>query len=548
MAETPWLLALAAARAAHPGDSEGTGHPDPSPRPPVPAGARDPRDPTPARVTIGEQAGQEVTVDLAGHGAVGFLGPGADGLTRAAVVGLLAAGGPAAVEVLLVGNRLIPDAFGFPGLRRVASLAGALHVIEAELVHRARLLEAEDTSDFPTHRREHPDDPLPALVLIADGVSLEQAGRLATSLAQGPRLGVGALLPGVWVEAGPRLILDDHGRVQTATPWDLGGDQQLTGVRACSLTEAEASELLGVLAQSRTDDPEPSDPAHQMVADDPSGLAAPVSDPSPDPEDVVEEPGGLANHPSREALVQVRLLGPFTIQTATGELRTGLRASARELLAYYLVHPEGASLEQAVEAMWPDTEPGRERERFWTALGNLRSVLRTATGTTELKAIQRDGLRYRVDRELFRVDLWQFQAALAAARRADLDTAIAAALTQAGDAYGGPLLDGTPYAWVEVPREDLRRWAVDALAHLAELRQAAADPHGALAALEQAITADPVAEELYRRLMRLQADLGRPDAVRRTYRLLARQLAELDVDPEPETEQLVADLLRQPGA
>jgi hypothetical protein len=36
-----------------------------------------------------------------------------------------------------------------------------------------------------------------------------------------------------------------------------------------------------------------------------------------------------------------------------------------------------------------------------------------------------------------------------------------------------------------------------------------------------AIAADPVAEELYRRLMRLQADLGRPDAVRRTYQLLA---------------------------
>jgi hypothetical protein len=30
--------------------------------------------------------------------------------------------------------------------------------------------------------------------------------------------------------------------------------------------------------------------------------------------------------------------------------------------------------------------------------------------------------------------------------------------------------------------------------------------------------------------------------------LLARQLAELDVDPEPETEQLVSDLLRRPGA
>jgi len=205
-------------------------------------------------------------------------------------------------------------------------------------------------------------------------------------------------------------------------------------------------------------------------------------------------------------------------------------------------------LEQAVDAMWPDTEPGRERERFWTALGNLRSVLRKATAITELKAVQRDGLRYRVDQELFAVDLWWFQAALAAARRADLDVAVAGALAEAGDAYGGPLLDGTPYAWVEGPREDLRRRAVDALAHLAELCQAAGDSQGALAALEQAISADPVAEELYRRLMRLEAELGRPDAVRRTYRLLARQLADLNVDPAPATEQLVAELLRQPGA
>jgi DNA-binding SARP family transcriptional activator len=244
----------------------------------------------------------------------------------------------------------------------------------------------------------------------------------------------------------------------------------------------------------------------------------------------------------------VRLLGPMQITTESGELQSGLRASARELLAYYLVHPDGASLEQAVEGMWPDTQLGRERERFWTALGNLRSVLRKATGATQLKAIERDGVRYRVDPAVFTVDLWRFQQALAAARRAQLDPAVAAALAQAGEAYGGVLLDGAPYAWVEVPREDIRRRAVDALARLAQLRQAAGDLEGALGALEQAVAADPVAEELYRRVMRLEANLGRPDAVRRTYRLLARRLADLDVDPDPETERLVADLLRRPGA
>jgi DNA-binding SARP family transcriptional activator len=543
--ETARWLALVAARATHPSDPDTLQRRDPPPGPRISAAARDPRDPTPARVAIGERAGHEITLDLAGHGAIGILGPGADGLARAALVALLAAGGPAAIEVLLVGTRLVPDAIGFPGLRRAASLPGALNVVEAELIHRARLLEAEDVPDFASHRRQHPDDPLPALVLVADNVSLEEAGRLAAILTQGPRLGVGALLAGSTVEPGPHLRLDTHGQIQTVSPWPLG-DQQLVGVRACSLTGAEAAELLQVLAQSRTDDPEPTASDHPTP---PVAPPEPAASPPPIEDGPLEEAGALAvGSPSAKALVEVRLLGPYTIQTATGELRTGLRASARELLAYYLVHPEGASLEQAVEAMWPDTDLGRERERFWTALGNLRSTLRKATGTPELKAIQRDGLRYRVDREMFAVDLWRFQAALAAARRADLDTAVAAALSQAGEAYGGALLDGAPYGWVEGPREDTCRWAVDALARLAELRQAADDRPGAAEALEQAIIADPVAEELYRRLMRLQGDLGRPDAVQRTYRLLARRLAELDVDPDPETEQLVADLLRRPGA
>jgi hypothetical protein len=51
-----------------------------------------------------------------------------------------------------------------------------------------------------------------------------------------------------------------------------------------------------------------------------------------------------------------------------------------------------------------------------------------------------------------------------------------------------------------------------------------------------------------RNVLVLGGELGRPDAVRRTYRLLTRRLADLDVDPDPETEQLVAELLRRPGA
>ena len=104
MGETARLLAFAAARATHPTrDAVGQQPTEPPPGPRVPGPARDPRDPTPARVAIAEHHGDEVAVDLAGFGAIAITGAGADGLARACLVGLLAAGDPAAVDVLLVG-------------------------------------------------------------------------------------------------------------------------------------------------------------------------------------------------------------------------------------------------------------------------------------------------------------------------------------------------------------------------------------------------------------------------------------------------------------
>jgi hypothetical protein len=323
MGDTARLLAFAAARATHltHNDTTGQAAAESAPMPRVPAPPRDPRDPTPARVTVAEQHGREVTVDLAGFGAIGITGPGADSLARACLVGLLAAGDPTAVEVLLVGDRLIPTAGGFPGRRRAAGLPGALNVLEAELVHRARLLEANDTPDFATHRRQHPDDPLPALVLVADGVSLEQAGRLSAILAQGPRLGVGALLPGAVVDGGAQLVLDDAGRVQAASPWALG-DQGLVGARACALTQAEAAELLGVLARSRTDDDEElpaSDQPDRAGPADLPGVAVPAVPPDTASHALADGPAGLPEeYGSTEALVTVRLLGPMQITTASG--------------------------------------------------------------------------------------------------------------------------------------------------------------------------------------------------------------------------------------
>ena len=75
--------------------------------------------------------------------------------------------------------------------------------------------------------------------------------------------------------------------------------------------------------------------------------------------------------------IRVQLLGngPMRIWVHDVEITTGLRDSARQLLAWFLLHPEGRTIDTAVTALWPDTPPERVSQRFWTALGSLRSRL-----------------------------------------------------------------------------------------------------------------------------------------------------------------------------
>ncbi len=62
--------------------------------------------------------------------------------------------------------------------------------------------------------------------------------------------------------------------------------------------------------------------------------------------------------------------------------------------------------------------------------------------------------------------------------------------------------------------------------------------------LEQAVRWDPYNEELYQRIMRVQARLGRVEEIRRTYRRLELRMADLDDDPSEPTRQLRDQLLR----
>jgi DNA-binding SARP family transcriptional activator len=147
-----------------------------------------------------------------------------------------------------------------------------------------------------------------------------------------------------------------------------------------------------------------------------------------------------------------------------------------------------------------------------------------------------------VEAGVLNVDVWRCQAALAEARADPDDESVRSALVRAAAEYGGDLLEGSFSEWVEPIRESLRRQVLDALAQLSELQAREGKLEQALAALEQAIKIDPYAEELYRRGMRLLAQLGRGDGARRLLRQLEARLYELDAEPERETLELAEDI------
>ena len=478
----------------------------------------------PGCVQAGQRGGAPLALDLLGHPGVGLAGPGAEGSARALAVAVLADTGPQQARLLASAETAgLLGRCDTAGVDVAADLTDALGRLEVELVHRTRLLDAHDAGNLAALVASHPEEPLGPLVLLAPAPPPSGAQRLQAVLTLGQRLGISAVLLGRW-PTGLTLTVATDGTISHAA-----GEMadELDGARLGTLTEAEAAELLGVLAAAQGDRPE-ADSTGQPAQESSSAPEQPAEPPPPQPASVTRP-------------VQLCLLGPMRILAGGDEIDTGLRTKARELLAYLATRPHGVTDETAVDTIWPDAPPGRGMEQFHTAVGNLRKVLRDATGLGEAMFVEHAAGRYRIDPDLVEVDLWSFQTHLAETESAG-DDERAAALSAAACLYSGELAEGARYEWAEPLREQLRRQAVDALTDLAETRETGGDLPGALAVAEQALAADPYAEAVYRQVMRLQARVGRPDAVVRTYRLLERRLIDLDAEPEPLTRQLVAEL------
>lgn len=201
--------------------------------------------------------------------------------------------------------------------------------------------------------------------------------------------------------------------------------------------------------------------------------------------------------------VVVRVLGPVDVLGAERPFR---RAWCTELVAYLALHPDGASADAWMTALWPDCLPP-DATRFSTVSDARRALGVAADGSDHLpRAVGRLRLAPSVT-----TDWAQFRS-LAASRGPDAPSAWTAAL----DLVRGPLLGGlrsSDWAVLEGTAAEIEAAVVQLSVRTAERRLADGDGLAAERALRRGLLVAPYDERLYRLLFLAADRQGNPAGV-----------------------------------
>ncbi|MGC8875390.1 MAG: AfsR/SARP family transcriptional regulator [Chloroflexia bacterium] len=219
----------------------------------------------------------------------------------------------------------------------------------------------------------------------------------------------------------------------------------------------------------------------------------------------------------------------------------GLVGRPREMLAYFVTHRrDRLPLDRIAEDLWPGSGAAQAQAVFHTTLHRLRRALNRVAGPGQY--IRQEGGEYLLERELFEIDVEEFDALVARIRGASGNAALRSA-EMAVERYGGPYLDNLYGDWCEPERQRLAAAYLELLHFLAEHYAAAGNYPRAIWACQRILDVDPLQEPVHRDLMRYWHSLGNRSAVLHQYESLRKLLRdELQVEPLPETQQLYREL------
>ncbi len=237
----------------------------------------------------------------------------------------------------------------------------------------------------------------------------------------------------------------------------------------------------------------------------------------------------------------LQLLGGFAVRDAAGtEIRIASR-KGRALLAFLATRPgETHSRDRLATLLWEEADEELARTSLRQALAAIRKVLPASAHS----ALVSDSDSLRLDAGLIETDVALLRRSLLVGTRAALQDGLAH--------YRGEFLEGfdarsTAYdEWLSQERLSLRRQLADAFQKLSALCSAQEDHDGALAAGSRLVSLEPLNEAAHRMVMELHARRHAYADALRQYQICRDILRrELDVAPEPATEQLYRDVMRR---
>jgi DNA-binding SARP family transcriptional activator len=227
-------------------------------------------------------------------------------------------------------------------------------------------------------------------------------------------------------------------------------------------------------------------------------------------------------------------------QDETGERDLDCRLRrAFQVLAFLASSPGmQAGREELMEAVWPSEGEHTIERNFHPTLSHLRRALEGGRRSKDRPPplLFRGGV-YRLNPEIaWEIDVLELSRLVEEGReragRGEL-AAAADAWRRAWKLYRGPFLQGHYESWVESRREGYQRLYQELLRDLGDLSVRLGRTEEAIDAYRTLLIEDPPQERIHLAVMRLYAQQGRRDLVRRQYDHLRRILAEEAVEGEP---------------
>ncbi|MBK0868712.1 hypothetical protein INP57_18025 [Saccharopolyspora sp. HNM0986] len=534
----------------------------------LPDAAADESEPDPA-VQVGIRDDRAHALDLAALHGLGLTGAGAEATARSLLVHLLATTNATVLIPSEDGRALLGDEPPTsPRLRVTTGLDEAITVLADR--------QDPDSTDG--------QDSALDIVLVATIDRPHE--RLQAVLDTGAARGTGAILLGHW-PAGATVRVRADGIVTAASPTI----SDLRGARLFHLDASDTRDLLDLLTDTTsgppTDTVEPAEHAEPIPAndlDDEQVLAVdpPDSDHSElDEHDVDDEQereatagdevpdeaasdtssatgerpdpvSDSADWPAVTELVtadstpeppdrplSLAVFGPLTLTWHTPDgtdrdLTAALAPKHKALLVFLALHPNGTSREAVREALWPEARGRRPYNAFYAGLSQIRKALADATGDQATDLVAQHEEHVSLNPEVVTVDYWQLNQAEHDRHLASTDDDRFAAWSRIATVYRGEIAEGMSALWLDGPREAAHRTVVDALAGMAAGYRGR-DPQRQLQLLEHARLLNPENEDIYRDIMRVQAELGLTDAISRTVHLLTTTLGDIGERPDPGT-------------